>query len=127
MMHHSKKIIQVIDLLTSCATARIKGKNSLNSNIHSRGIKGLKHNLSHFFTIGLGVERSLCEEDWVLFWGHTKLIVEGVVPNFLHVVPTGHDSVFERVFKREDAPLGLGFVAVHIVLERMEMLRYCFC
>ena len=42
---------------------------------------------------------------------NTELVVEGVVPDLLHVVPVGDDAVLNGVLEREDAALGLGLVA----------------
>ena len=39
------------------------------------------------------------------------LVEEGVMPDFFHVVPVGHDTMFDWVFEREDTAFGLGFVA----------------
>jgi hypothetical protein len=47
----------------------------------------------------------------VFFWSNTKFIVEGVMPDLLHVVPVGHDAVFDRVFQGENTTFGLGFIA----------------
>jgi hypothetical protein len=44
-------------------------------------------------------------------WCHTELIVEGVVPNFLHVIPVGDNTVLNGILEGEDASLGLGLVA----------------
>merc|ERR1712227_313554 len=33
------------------------------------------------------------------------------MPDFLHVVPVGNNTVFDGVFKGEDTSLGLGFVS----------------
>ena len=57
-----------------------------------------------------GVEGSLSEEDGLLLGGNTELVVEGVVPDLLHVVPVGDDSVLNGVLQGEDTPLGLGLV-----------------
>jgi len=67
------------------------------------------------FSVCLGVERGLREEDWVLLWCHSQLVVEGVVPDLLHVVPVGHDAVLDGVLEGEDASLGLGLVT-HIAV-----------
>jgi hypothetical protein len=47
----------------------------------------------------------------VLFGGNTELVVEGVVPDLLHVVPVGDDTVLDRILEREDTTLRLGLVA----------------
>jgi len=46
----------------------------------------------------------------VLLGGHAELVVEGVVPDLLHVVPVGHDAVLDGVLEGEDTTLGLGLV-----------------
>ena len=43
--------------------------------------------------------------------GYSEFIVEGVVPNLLHVVPIGDNAVFDGVLDGEDATLVLRFVA----------------
>ena len=47
----------------------------------------------------------------MLLRGDVELVVEGVVPDFLHVVPVGHDAVLDWVLEREDAALRLRLVA----------------
>merc|ERR1712045_814758 len=93
-------------------TARgIEGEDSLDGNIHGGHVEGLEHDLGHLFPVGLGVEGSLSQEDWLLLRGNTELIVEGVVPDLLHVVPVGDDTVLNGVLQGEDTPLGLGLVS----------------
>ena len=58
--------------------------------------------LGHLLSVGLGIEGSLSEEDGVLLGGDTQLVVEGVVPDLLHVVPVGDDTVLNGVFQGED-------------------------
>ena len=67
--------------------------------------------LSHFLAVGLGVEGSFGQEDGVFLGGDTQLVVEGVVPDLLHVVPVGDDTVLDRVLQGEDASLGLSLVS----------------
>jgi len=93
-------------------TARgIEGKDSLDGNIHGGHVEGLKHDLGHLFTVSLGVEWGLSQEDGLLLWGNAELIVEGVMPDLLHVIPVGDDTVFNWVFEGEDTSLGLGFIS----------------
>ena len=47
----------------------------------------------------------------MLLGRNTQLVVEGVVPDLLHVVPVGDDAVLDGVLERQDATLGLGLVA----------------
>ena len=53
--------------------------------------------LGHALAVGLGVEGGLREQHRVLLRRHTQLVVEGVVPDLLHVVPVRHDAVLDGV------------------------------
>jgi hypothetical protein len=86
-------------------------KDGLDVNVHSWDVESFEHNLGHAFTIGFWVKWSLSEEYWVLFWCNTKFIVEGVVPDFFHIVPVGDNTVFNWVLKGEYTTFGLGFVS----------------
>merc|ERR1712165_344747 len=96
---------------TSGTARGIEGEDSLDSNIHSGHVEGLEHDLGHLLTVSLGVKGSLSEEDGLFLRGNTELIVEGVVPDLLHVIPVGDDSVFNGVLEGEDTSLGLGFIS----------------
>merc|ERR1711939_1250581 len=89
----------------------IEGEDSLDGNIHGRHVEGLKHDLGHLLTVSLGVKGSFSKEDRLVLRGNTELIVEGVVPDFLHIIPVGNDSVLYRVFESEDTSLGLGLIS----------------
>ena len=92
-------------------TARgIQGQHGLDGDVHGGGVEGLEHDLSHLLAVGLGVEGSLGEEDGVLLGGNTELVVEGVMPDLLHVVPVGHDAVLDGVLEGQDTTLGLGLI-----------------
>merc|ERR1719308_435633 len=95
---------------TSGTARGVQGENGLDSDIHGGGVEGLEHDLGHLLPVGLGVEGSFSEEDGLLLGGHTELIVHGVVPDLLHVVPVGDDSMLHGVLEGEDTPLGLGLV-----------------
>merc|ERR1711920_868140 len=96
---------------TSGTARGIEGEDSLDGNIHSRHVEGLEHDLGHLLTVSLGVEGSLSEEDGLFLRCNTELIVEGVVPDLLHVIPVGDDSMFNGVLEGEDTSLGLGFIS----------------
>merc|ERR1711944_104254 len=84
-------------------TARgVQGKHSLDSDVHGGGIEGLEHDLGHLLPVGLGVEGGFGKEDWVLLGGNSQLIVEGVMPDLLHVIPVSHDTVLNWVLQGED-------------------------
>merc|ERR1711962_589135 len=79
-------------------TARgVQGEDSLDGDVHGGHVEGLKHDLGHLFPVGLGVEGSLSQEDGLLLGGNAELVVEGVVPDLLHVVPVGDDAVLNGV------------------------------
>merc|ERR1712201_37630 len=93
-------------------TARgIEGEDSLDGNIHSGHVEGLEHDLGHLLTVSLGVEGSLSKEDGLLLRGNTEFIVEGVVPDLLHVIPVCDDSVLNGVLEGKDTSLGLSLVS----------------
>merc|ERR1712242_664005 len=87
------------------------GQDSLDGNIHSGHVEGLKHDLSHLFTVSLGVEGSLSEEDRLFLRGNTEFIVESVMPDLLHIIPVGDDTMFNGVLQGKDTPLGLGLIS----------------
>merc|ERR1712110_167580 len=87
---------------TGGTTRGVEGKDSLDGNIHGGHVEGLEHDLSHLFTVSLGVEGSLSKEDGLLLGGNTEFIVEGVMPDLLHIIPVGDDTVFNRVLQGED-------------------------
>merc|ERR1712039_670900 len=89
----------------------IQGEHGLDGDVHGRGVEGLEHDLGHLLSVGLGVEGSFSEENWVLLRSDTELVVESVVPDLLHVVPVGHDSVLDGILQGEDSSLGLGLVS----------------
>ena len=93
------------------AARRVEREHGLDGDVHGRHVEGLEHDLGHLLAVGLRVERGLGEQHRVLLGGDAELVVEGVVPDLLHVVPVGHDAVLDRVLEREDATLGLGLVA----------------
>jgi len=93
-------------------TARgVQGKYGLNGDIHGGGVEGFEHDLGHLLSVSFGIEGSFGQENGVLFGGNTQFVVEGVMPDFLHIVPVGDNTVFDGVFQGEDTSLGLGFVS----------------
>merc|ERR1711963_1298410 len=82
----------------------------LDGNVHGGHVEGLEHDLSHLFTVSLGVEGSLSKEDGLLLGCNTEFIVEGVMPDLLHIIPVGDDTVFNGVLQGEDTSLGLSFI-----------------
>merc|ERR1712179_624728 len=92
-------------------TARgVQGKDGLDTHVSGRSVEGLEDDLDEFLPVGFGVEGSLGVEMRGLVRGDSQLVVEGVMPDLLHVVPVGHDAVLNGVFQREDTSLGLSLV-----------------
>merc|ERR1719186_917717 len=85
----------------------VEGEDSLDGDVHGGHVEGLEHDLGHLLAVSLGVEGSLSQQDGLLLRGNTELIVEGVMPDLLHIVPVGDDSVLDGVLEGEDTPLGL--------------------
>ena len=90
---------------TGGATRSIEGQDGLNSDVECGGIEGFEHDLGHLFTVGLGVEGGLGEQDGVLFGSNTEFVVESVMPNLLHVIPVGDDAMLDGVLESENAAL----------------------
>merc|ERR1719455_56291 len=96
---------------TSGTSGSVQGEDSLDGDVHGGHVEGLEHDLGHLLTVGLGVEGSLSQEDGLLLGGNTELVVEGVMPDLLHIIPVGDDSVFNGVLQGEDTSLGLGLIS----------------
>jgi len=93
-------------------TARgVEGKDGLDTDVHGGAVERLEGDLGHLFSVGLGVERSLRVEDGRLIGRDSQLVVEGMMPNLLHIIPVGDDTVLDGVDQREDTSLGLSLVA----------------
>merc|ERR1712021_248485 len=90
---------------TSGTARGIQGEDSLDRNVHGGAVEGFKHDLSHLLPVGFGVEGSLSQEDGLLLRSHSQLVVEGVVPDLLHIVPVGDDTVLHGVLQCENTPL----------------------
>ena len=89
----------------------------MDGDVYGRGVECLEHDLCHLFPVGLGVEGSLGQQDWVLFGGDSELVVDGVIPDLLQVVPVCDDAVLDGVLQSEDTPLALGHVTNIAVLQ----------
>merc|ERR1719483_1033431 len=96
---------------TSGTAGGIQGEDSLDGDIHGRHVEGFKHDLGHLLTVSLWVKGGLSQQDGLLLRGNTELIVEGVVPDLLHIIPVGDDSVLNGVLQSEDPSLGLSLIS----------------
>jgi len=97
---------------TGGSAGSVQGEDGLDRDVEGRGVEGLEHDLGHLLSVLLRVERGLGQKDRVLLRGDSELVVEGVVPDLLHVVPVGDDTVLDGVLKGKDTTLGLGLVTV---------------
>ena len=74
-------------------------------------IERFEHDLRHLFPVSFGVQWGFGEEDGVFLWSNSELIVESVMPDFLHVVPVGDNAVFDGVLQSQDSSLGLSLIS----------------
>ena len=95
----------------------VQGQDSLDGDVHGGCVEGLEHDLGHLLPVGLGVKGGFSQEDGVFLWCDTKLIVEGMMPDLLHVIPVCDDTVFNGVLQGQDTSLGLGLISYIGVLE----------
>ena len=95
---------------TGRATGGIEGQDGLNSDVESGCVKGFEHDLGHLFAIGLGIEGGLGEQDGMLLGSNAEFVVEGVMPDFLHVIPVGDDTMLDGVLEGEDTTFRLSLV-----------------
>ncbi|KAH9400907.1 hypothetical protein TYRP_002488 [Tyrophagus putrescentiae] len=95
----------------SGTTRGVEGEDGLDGDVHGGGVEGLEHDLGHLLSVSLWVEGSLGEQDGRLLGGNSQLVVEGVMPDLLHVVPVGDDAVLNGVLQGEDTSLALGLIS----------------
>lgn len=95
---------------TGGTTGGVQGQDGLDGDVEGGGVERLEDDLGHLLSVGLGVDGSLSQEDRVLLRSDTELVVEGVVPDLLHVVPVGDDTVLNRVPQGQDTTLGLRLI-----------------
>lgn len=92
---------------TRGTTGGVQRKHGLDGDVEGRRIEGLEDDLGHLLSVRLGVDRGFGEKNRVLLRGNTQFVVEGVVPNLLHVVPIRDDAVLNGISQREDTTLRL--------------------
>ena len=61
---------------TGSSTGSVERQDGLDGDVESGSVEGLEHDLSHLFSVDLGVERRFGEEDGVLLGGYSELVVE---------------------------------------------------
>ena len=93
---------------TSCATRGVQGEHGLDGDVEGGGVECLENDLGHLLSVRLGVDGGFSEKDWVLLGGDTEFVVEGVMPNLLHIVPVGDDTVLDGISESEDTLASTG-------------------
>lgn len=101
---------------TSGTTSGVEGEDGLDTDVHTGAVEGFEHDLSHLFTVDLGVHGGFSEEDVVLFGVDAEFVVEGVVPDEFHIIPVGDDTVLDGVGDGEDTTAGLSVITDEVVL-----------
>jgi hypothetical protein len=96
---------------TGSSTGSVQGKDGLDRDVECRSVESLKHDLGHLLSVLLGVEGSLGEENGVFLRSDSELVVESVMPDLLHVVPVGNDTVLNGVLQGKDTSLGLSLIS----------------
>merc|ERR1719187_1716335 len=91
-------------------TGGVQGEDGLDAHVGGGCVEGLEDDLDELLPVSLGVKGSLGVEMRRLVGGDPQLVVEGVMPDLLHVVPGGDDAVLDGVLQGEDTSLGLGLV-----------------
>merc|ERR1719209_1893872 len=78
---------------TGGATGSVEGEDGLDTDVSGRGVEGLEDDLDHLLPVGFWVEGGLGVEMRRLVGRDSQLVVEGVVPDLLHVVPVSDDTM----------------------------------
>jgi len=83
----------------------------LHVDIQAWHVENFEHDLSHFLSVELRVQRGFRHQNGMLFGGNAQFAVECVMPNFLHIVPVGDNSVLNWGLNLENTSLLLGLLA----------------
>ena len=87
---------------TTTTTKTTPTTTTTSNNLRGGGVEGFEDDLDELLPVGFGVEGSLGVEMRGLVRGDSQLVVEGVMPDLLHVIPVGHNTVLDGVFQGED-------------------------
>jgi len=98
-------------------TLGVKSQNGLNCNVDTAESISIKHNLAHLLPVLKGVHGRLCQENLLALSIDLELLMEGVIPEMLHVVPLLDDTVLHGVADLEHSSSGGGLVTAHDILD----------
>merc|ERR1712013_781428 len=99
----------------------VQGEDSLDGDVHGGRVEGFEHDLCHLLSVGFGIKWGFGQENGVFLGGNTEFVVEGMMPDLLHIVPVGDNSVFDGVLQGQDTSLALSFVSdVRILLSHTD-------
>merc|ERR1719384_377613 len=94
----------------------IQGEDGLDRDVHLWHVESLEHDLCHLLAVSFRIQGCLCQQNRVLLWRDPQLAEEGVMPNLLHVVPTGNDAVLNGIVQAEDTTDRNSFVTCVVLL-----------
>ena len=83
---------------------------SLHLAAHCLCLAALEHDLSHLLAVDTRVRWGVREHHIVVFGRCTEHVIEGVLPDLLHVVPVGDDTVCNRIGDGTNTKLSLCIV-----------------
>ena len=109
--HSVRDTVTRVEDDTGRSARSVQRQDGLDRHVEGRGVERLEHDLRHLLSVLLRVERGLGKKHGVLLRGDSELVVEGVVPDLLHVVPVGNNTVLNGVLQGKDTSLGLGLVS----------------
>lgn len=90
VVRHKPLQISISDELT----LRVQRQHGLNRHVDAAKVVALQHDLAHLLAVLERVHGRLREEDLAPGRVDLHLLVEGVVPQMLHIIPLLHDAVF---------------------------------
>ena len=97
--------------LSSCSPGSIKSQQWSNHQIRGRRAERLEHDLRRPLPLLFGIERRFRQQDWMLFWSNSQLVVERVMPDPFHVLPVSDESVFDGVLQGQQVTSRLCLVS----------------
>ena len=74
-------------------TLGVQGKNSLDGYVDASEVVLFEHDINHPFSVPEWVHRWFGQEDFAAVSVYFHLLVEGVIPEMLHVIPSLYDAI----------------------------------